>query len=138
MPPFRGRLTASFQSALVRRFPTISAIDLTQILKAVDEVLTKVSFVIRFMALFSILTGLLVLLSSIYQGKFARVRESVLLRTLGASRKVILRIITLEYLLLGALACLAGVGLSVVGAWALARFAFEIPFEPELWRLVIN
>ncbi|MCB0534939.1 MAG: FtsX-like permease family protein [Lewinellaceae bacterium] len=123
--------SAAFQSALVRRFPTVSAIDLTQILKSVDEVLTKVSFVIRFMALFSILTGLLVLLSSIYQGKFARVRESVLLRTLGASRKVILRIIALEYLLLGALACLAGVGLSVVGAWALAYFSFKIPFEPD-------
>jgi hypothetical protein len=72
-----------------------------------------------------------VLLSSIYQGKFARIRESVLLRTLGASRRVILRIIALEYLLLGALACLAGVGLSVLGAWALARFAFKIPFEPD-------
>ncbi len=130
--------SAAFQSALVQRYPTISAIDLTQILKSVDEVLTKVSFVIRFMALFSILTGLLVLLSSIYQGKFARVRESVLLRTLGASQRVILRIITLEYLLLGGLACLAGVGLSVAGAWALARFAFEIPFEPEWMPLVIT
>lgn len=130
--------SAAFQSELVRQFPNISAIDLTQILKSVDEVLKKVSFVIRFMALFSILTGLLVLLSSIYQGKFARVRESVLLRTLGASRKVILRIISLEYLLLGALACLAGVGLSVAGAWALARFAFKIPFEPEWLPLGIT
>ncbi|TNE56726.1 MAG: FtsX-like permease family protein [Bacteroidetes bacterium] len=130
--------SAAFQSELVRRYPTVSAIDLTQILKSVDEILGKVSFVIRFMALFSILTGLLVLLSSIYQGKFARIRESVLLRTLGASRRVILRIISLEYLLLGFLACLAGVGLSVAGAWALARFAFEIPFEPEWLPLVIT
>ncbi|MBK6933137.1 MAG: FtsX-like permease family protein [Saprospirales bacterium] len=130
--------SASFQSALVRRYPNISAIDLTQILKSVDEVLGKVSFVIRFMALFSIFTGLLVLLSSIYQGKFARIRESVLLRTLGASRRIILRIIALEYLLLGALACLAGVGLSVLGAWALARFAFKIPFEPDWLPLALT
>ncbi|MEZ4940912.1 MAG: FtsX-like permease family protein [Saprospiraceae bacterium] len=130
--------SAAFQSDLVRRYPTVSAIDLTQILKSVDEVLSKVSFVIRFMALFSILTGLLVLLSSIYQGKFARVRESVLLRTLGASRKVILRIIALEYLLLGALACLAGIGLSVVGAWALAYFSFKIPFEPDWMPLLVT
>ncbi len=127
--------SARFQSELVRRYPGISAIDLTQILKSVDEVLRKVSFVIRFMALFSILTGLLVLISSIYQSKFARIRESVLLRTLGASRKQILGIISLEYFLLGALACLAGVGLSVIGAWALARFAFKIPFSPEWWPL---
>ncbi|GAB4492568.1 MAG: ABC transporter permease [Saprospiraceae bacterium] len=121
--------SAQFQSELVRRFPGVSAIDLTQILRSVDEVLGKVSFVIRFMALFSILTGLLVLVSSIYQGKFARIRESVLLRTLGASRRQILAINALEYFLLGALACLAGIGLSVAGAWALAKFAFKIPFE---------
>lgn len=121
--------SARFQSELVRRYPGVSAIDLTQILKSVDDVLGKVSFVIRFMALFSILTGLLVLVSSIYQGKFARIRESVLLRTLGASRRQILAINALEYFLLGALACLAGVGLSVAGAWALAKFAFKIPFE---------
>lgn len=128
--------SARFQSELVRRWPGVSAIDLTQILRSVDEVLRKVSFVIRFMAMFSILTGLLVLLSSIYQGKFARIRESVLLRTLGASRRQILSINALEYFLLGALACLAGVGLSVVGAWALAHFAFQIPFEPQWWPLV--
>ena len=128
--------SARFQSELVRLYPSVSAIDLTQILRSVDEVLGKVSFVIRFMAMFSILTGLLVLISSIYQGKFARIRESVLLRTLGASRKQILQINALEYFLLGALACLAGVGLSVAGAWALATWSFHIPFEINWWPLV--
>ena len=130
--------SATFQSEIVRRFPNVSAIDLTQILKSVDEVLGKVSFVIRFMAMFSILTGLLVLISSIYQGKFARIRESVLLRTLGASRRQILMINALEYFFLGALACLAGVGLSVGGAWALAYFAFKIPFEPDWTPLLLT
>lgn len=130
--------SARFQSELVRLYPGISAIDLTQILKSVDEVLGKVSFVIRFMALFSILTGLLVLISSIYQGKFARIRESVLLRTLGASRRQILAINALEYFLLGALACLAGVGLSVIGASALAQFAFKIPFAVQWWPLILT
>jgi putative ABC transport system permease protein len=128
--------SVQFQSDLVQRYPSVSAIDLTQILRSVDEVLRKVSFVIRFMALFSILTGLLVLISSIYQGKYARIRESVLLRTLGASRRQILSINVLEYFLLGALSCLAGVGLSVAGAWALAKWTFKIPFEVEWWPLL--
>ncbi|MBC7775502.1 MAG: FtsX-like permease family protein [Phycisphaerae bacterium] len=128
--------SAKFQSEMVKRYPGVSAIDLTQILRSVDEVLRKVSFVIRFMALFSILTGLLVLFSSIYQSKFARIRESVLLRTLGASRRQILSINALEYFLLGALSCLAGVGLSVAGAWGLAVFAFKIPFQIEWWPLI--
>ena len=130
--------SASLQSDLVRRFPNVSAIDITQILKSVDEVLGKVSFVIRFMAMFSILTGLLVLLSSIYQSKFARIRESVLLRTLGASRRQILWINALEYFMLGTLACMVGTGLSVAGAWALARFAFNIPFSVDIWPLLLT
>lgn len=130
--------SAKFQAAIVRDFPNVSAIDATQILKSVDEVLRKVSFVIRFMAMFSILTGLLVLLSSIYQGKYARMRESVLLRTLGASRRQILSINALEYFLLGSLACLGGLLLSVGGAWALSKFAFEMPFEPDWSPLALT
>ncbi|MEY3249671.1 MAG: hypothetical protein RL742_1714 [Bacteroidota bacterium] len=123
--------SAAFQSRLVQAFPTVSAIDITQILQSVEEILAKVSFVIRFMALFSILTGLLVLISSIYQSKFARIRESVLLRTLGASRRQIRWINGLEYGLVGALACTAGIGLSLIGAWALAEFIFKIPFGAD-------
>ncbi len=129
--------SASFQSKLVKNYPNVSAIDLTQILKSVDEVLNKISFVIRFMAMFSILTGLMVLISSIYQGKYARIRESVLLRTLGASRRQILKINALEYFLLGALACLGGLILSLAGAWALCQFVFEMPFDPDLRPLAV-
>jgi putative ABC transport system permease protein len=113
---------------LVQEYPNISVIDLTQILKSVEEVLSKVSFVIRFMALFSILTGLLVLISSVVLSKYQRIRESVLLRTLGANKKQILWINALEYFLLGALATLTGIGLAAVGTFLLAKFQFEIPF----------
>jgi putative ABC transport system permease protein len=61
----------------------------------------------------------------------------VLLRTLGARRSQILWINGIEYFLLGALACFAGIGLSVAGAWALAAFAFKIPFVPVLWPLLL-
>ena len=125
--------SAAFQQALVRDFPNVSIIDLTTVLKTVGEILDKVSFVIQFMALFSILTGLLVLISSVILSKYQRIRESVLLRTLGASRRQILSINALEYLLLGGLAVLTGVGLSYLSAWVLARFVFDIPFEPDLW-----
>jgi putative ABC transport system permease protein len=120
--------SALYQQELVQEYPNISVIDLTQILKSVEEVLSKVSFVIRFMALFSILTGLLVLISSVVLSKYQRIRESVLLRTLGANKKQILWINALEYFLLGALATLTGIGLAAVGTFLLAKFQFEIPF----------
>ena len=107
--------SATFQRELVQQFPNVSVIDLTQILRSVDEVLGKVSFVIRFMALFSILTGILVLISSVSLSKYQRIRESVLLRTIGASRRQILRINALEYLLLGSLATFTGLILAIIG-----------------------
>ncbi|MEY3369164.1 MAG: hypothetical protein RI973_2319 [Bacteroidota bacterium] len=123
--------SARFQRQLVEQFSNVSVVDLTQILKSAKTVLDKVSFVIRFMALFSILTGLIVLISSVVLSKYQRVRESVLLRTIGAHRRQILAINMLEYFMLGSLASLTGIGLSLAGSFALARWSLEIPFEPD-------
>ena len=130
--------SAKFQRELVKKFANVSVVDLTQILKTVDEVLTKISFVIRFMALFSILTGLMVLISSVYLSKFQRIQESVLLRTIGASRRNILIINGLEYFWLGSLATLTGMGLSTLAAWGLARLVFKIPFDINWLPLFIT
>ncbi|GJM35801.1 MAG: permease [Saprospiraceae bacterium] len=130
--------SAKFQRSLVQQFPNVSVIDLTQILKSVDEVLGKVSFVIRFMAFFSILTGILVLISSVSLSKYQRIQESVLLRTIGASRRQILWINALEYLLLGSLASFTGLLLAVAGTWLLAYFQLGIPFTPNLWPALLT
>ncbi len=124
------------QQSLIRQFPNVSAIDLGLILRTLDDIIAKISFVIRFMAGFSILTGLLVLSSSVVISRYQRVRESVLLRTLGASRAQILRITLVEYGLLGLLAALAGIGLAVLAAWALAVFLFEASFGPAVLPLL--
>jgi len=129
--------SATFQRALVNSYPNVSAIDLGLILKTVDEILEKISFVIRFMALFSIVTGLIVLGSSVVISKYQRIRESVLLRTLGANRRQILFIGLIEYLLLGLLAALSGVVMALAGTWALARYVFESPFTPDLTPLAV-
>ncbi|GAB4021094.1 ABC transporter permease [Spirosoma koreense] len=131
------QVSAQLQRELVRRFPNVSAIDLGLILKTIDEILDQISFVIQFMALFSILTGLLVLASSVVISKYQRLRESVLLRTLGASRNQIFRITALEYGLLGLLAALSGILLSLFGTWALAQFVFEVPYRPNAVPLVV-
>lgn len=122
----------AFQTALVQNFPNVSVVDLSQILKTVDEILGKVAFVVRFMALFSILTGLLVLISSVLLSKYQRIRESVLLRTIGAKRRQILWINGLEYFILGSLATITGLLLALIASWALAYFQLDIPFRPNL------
>ncbi len=133
-----AEIAASYQRTMVQRFPNVSIIDLNLILETLDEIVGKVSFVIRFMAFFSIITGIIVLIGSVIISKYQRIKESVLLRTLGASRKQILSINALEYFFLGSLAALTGVLIALAGSWALAVFYFETPFTPPLWPVIIS
>lgn len=129
--------SARFQQAVVSQFPNISIIDLNLVLKILDDILDKVGFVIQFIAAFSIITGLVVLITSVIISKYQRMQESVLLRTLGANRKQIFAITALEYLFLGALAAATGVILSMAASWALAHYIFETTFTPEWLPVVI-
>ena len=124
--------SAAIQSAAVEAFPNVSAVDVRDVLALVDRVIGRVAFVLRFMALFAVGTGLVVLAGAVRVSLQQRTREAVLLRTMGASRAQVGRILIAEYALLGLLAALTGGVLAVGGAWALARFAFEIPFRPDL------
>lgn len=129
--------SASYQGDVVRSFPNVSVLDLKLILKVLDELLSKISFVIRFMAAFSMLTGWIVLISSVLTSKAQRMQESLLLRTLGASRNQILVITAVEYLFLGTVATGAGMLLAMGGSWALAKFVFQGSFNPSLCPVVL-
>jgi putative ABC transport system permease protein len=129
--------SAHMQREVVKAFPNVSIIDLTLVLRTVDSILGKISFVVRFMAMFTVLTGLLVLVSALVTGRYQRVRESVLLRTLGASRGQILKILVVEYFALGFLAALAGILLAILAAWALAALVFKVSFAVAVLPLLI-
>jgi len=131
-------LSAKFQQELVRNFPNVSAIDLTLILDTVDQVFDKIAFVIRFMALFSVLAGLFVLSGAVINSKYARLKENVLLRTLGAARKQLLQMTIIEFAYLGTFAGLSGSLLALIAGWGLSVFFFEILFFPDLLSLAIT
>jgi len=124
--------SVAFQQDVVRHFPNVSVIDLGLVLSVLDEILGKIGFVINFMSAFSIITGVIVLISSVLISKYQRIQESVLLRTLGGSRKQILFITALEYFFLGALAAATGILLSVSASWGLAVYQFESPFSTDI------
>ena len=129
--------SARFQQAVVSRWPTVSVIDLRLVLDVLDNVLGKIGFVIRFMAGFSILTGVVVLIASVLISKFQRIRESVLLRTLGATRRQVRVILLLEYFFLGALAAATGLVLSIGFGEALAEWTFETTMKVR-WGSVVG
>lgn len=133
--------SAQMQRAVVQKFPNVSTIDLSLVLQTVDNIVSKISFVIRFMALFTVFTGLTVLAAAILTGRYQRARETVLLRTLGANRRQVSQILLVEYLLLGLVASGTAVFLATASSWALARFLFEAPYHfawvPMLSAVVI-
>ncbi|MFL5634248.1 MAG: ABC transporter permease, partial [Gemmatimonadaceae bacterium] len=116
------------QRAVVNRLPNVSSIDLTAIKRTVDRIVGKASLAIRFMALFSLAVAIPVLFSAVSATRRERVREGVLLKTLGATRGQIARILLAEYSLLGVLGGLTGMVLSLVGGWAAVRFIFKTAF----------
>ncbi len=124
--------SAALQQDLVSKFPNVSIIDLRQIFTVVDNILDKVSWVINFMAFFSIFTGIIVLIGSVRTSKYQRIKESVLLRTLGAKNKQILQISAFEYLFLGLLGSLVGLLLALLSSLCLAVFVFKEPFIPSV------
>ncbi len=124
--------TSTLQQEVVRAHPNVSAIDIGLVLESVRSFLDKVAMAVQFMALFSIVTGLIVLASAVAISRFQRIRETVLLRTLGASRRQIRGIQFVEYLWLGLLACMTGLLLAFVASLLLAWFYFDLVFVPDL------
>lgn len=118
--------SAEIQQAVVRGFPNVSAIDLGIIMQTIDGVYTKASFVVEFIALFTVVTGAVVLAGAVLIGRSQRVRESVLLRTLGATKAQVNRIMLAEYLALGTLGAAVGAMLAVGANWALAYYVFDV------------
>jgi putative ABC transport system permease protein len=120
------------QRELAEAFPNVAAIDVTQVQQAVEGIVDRVSRAIRFISLFSLATGALVLLGALATSRYQRVREAVLLKTLGATRRQVLQIACVEYLGLGLLGASTALALAVAAAWALVRFVFEARFSAPL------
>jgi putative ABC transport system permease protein len=131
------RARAEVQRDLVQRYPNVSSLDLGLVQETLDSIVGKVSTVIRFLALFSILGGVIVLIGALTTSRFQRMRESALLKTLGAGRSQIGRILITEYFALGTLAGLTGMLLSVVAGWLLVRFFFEFDYAVPVLRMAL-
>ena len=123
---------ARLQRDAVVKFPDVASLDLTLVQRTIGRVLDKVSTAIRFMAGLSLALGIPVLFSAVSATRRERLREGVLLKVLGATKRQVGRVMLAEYLLLGALGSLAGVLLSVASAWSLMYFVFKQPFVPAV------
>ena len=130
-------VASRFQQALVTDFPNVSLIDLRLVLSTVNTLFEKIGLVVRFLALFSIVTGLVVLAGAVINSKFVRMKENVLLRTIGARTNQLTKITLIEYGYLGIFSALTGMILSLGGGWLLTKFFFEVQFSADVAELLI-
>jgi putative ABC transport system permease protein len=128
----------NLQRDVVIAYPNVSAIDVGQIVGTIRAFLDRITFVIQFIGLFSIITGLIVLAGSAVTSRYQRIRESVLLRTLGAKQIQVIKIQIIEYAFLGILAAFIGLSLSIATSWLIGYFYFGIEFIPNFTILGIE
>jgi len=121
---------------MVMGFPNVSLIDLRLILSTVNELFEKIALVVRFLALFSIVTGLVVLAGAVINSKFVRIKENVLLRTIGARTSQIVKITLIEYGYLGLFSAITALVLSLGGGWLLTKFFFEVQLVANYLELL--
>jgi putative ABC transport system permease protein len=136
-----SRSRAQLQRAVIDLHPNVSTLDLTQVQRAIESILDRVVLAVRFMALFSLVAGAVVLVGAIAASRYQRVREGALLRTLGATRPQLLRILLAEYAVLGVLSSLTAIVLSTLAGFVLVRFVFEGRFGvpgPSMLALVFT
>lgn len=100
------------QNRVVARFPNISVIDITESAKVFSKVMRKLSAIIRFFTSFSIVAGLLIMISAIFATRAARMREAVYFKILGATGGFVRRVFALENMLIGVFSA----GLAMAGA----------------------
>jgi putative ABC transport system permease protein len=115
------------QERVAAAFPNITAIPVRDVLARVTGVLDRIAVAIRLVALFVLGAGLTVMAEALAQSRAQRLYESVVLRTLGATRGRIARAFAVEYGCLGLVAGLGGAATGALTAWLILRFVLDVP-----------
>ena len=119
-------LNAAVQRAVTNAYPNVSILDLGLVIESLDAVFEKAELAVRFIALFTLATGVVVLAGALAAGREQRVREAVLLRTLGASGGQVRTALLAELSALGLMAGMTGALLALGGGAAVAKLVFEV------------
>jgi putative ABC transport system permease protein len=122
---------AALQRITYQRYPTVTVINAAEVLAIIQEVVDQVAIVVRFVAFFAMLAGVIILASSVAGTRFRRIREAAILKTLGATRKRVIAIFSVEFLILGLVAGLMGSLLASGLSRLLLTRMLDAPFRFE-------
>ena len=129
---------ALVQRDLVAKYANVSAIDVREVLAALQGVIDNVTFAVSIVGAVALASGALILIGAVAMTKFQRVYEAAILRTLGASTRVLGTMLALEYTTLGLIAGIIGAVGALALSWAVCRYVFEIDWSPSAPVLVVG
>lgn len=121
---------------LVRQFPNLTVINVAAVLEQLQGLISKMSYAIEFVFAFSLLAGVAVLYAALMATREERVRESTLMRVLGASRKQVVLAMLVEFLCVGLLASVVAMLFTNIAAYYLATLVLHIDYQFNLWLSV--
>jgi len=120
---------ARMQAALVARYPNVSVIDLREVLDTIQSIVDGVTLGVTVVGGLVLFSGMLILIGAVSMTKFQRVYEAAILKTLGASSRLITAMLLLEYGVLGAIAGTVGALGAIALSWAVARYALDLTWH---------
>ncbi|MBW4054844.1 MAG: FtsX-like permease family protein [Proteobacteria bacterium] len=121
---------APLQNRLIARFPNVTVINLTETVKIFARIMEKLSTIIRFFTFISVIAGALIIISSVFATRYARIQEAVYFTILGARSRFVLAVFATENLCLGLVSAVSALLLAQTGAWAICRFALDVSYQP--------
>jgi putative ABC transport system permease protein len=119
------------QRAVVQAFPNVTAINIKDVMENFARILEQLAVAIRAVALFCLLAGGIVMAGALAATRYRRLYESVILKSLGATRGLIAGAFAVEYALVGTVAGLIGTVLATVLSWALLSYVLDLSWAPE-------
>ncbi len=134
--PAEADARARLQFELVSRYPNISAIDARDVIARIQSVVDNIVLAISIVGGIALASGVLILVGAVAMTKFQRVYEAAILRTLGASTRMLTTVVALEYSALGLLAGLIGALGSLALSWAVTKFLLDIAWKPAPFLLL--
>jgi putative ABC transport system permease protein len=118
-------------------FPAISAVRVREALKAIDDIVSQLALAIRASSALALVASLLVLAGALAATARTRQQESVILKTLGATRTTLLKAMLVEYAALGGIAVVFGLICGTIGAGAVVVRIMNLDFMVP-WPAIVS
>ncbi|MGC1454694.1 MAG: FtsX-like permease family protein [Nitrospirota bacterium] len=122
-------LVPALQNRMATRFPNVSIIDVTETISVFSRIMTRLSRIVNFFTLFSVAAGVLIIVSSVFATRYARVQEAVFFTILGARPRFVLAVFAAENLLIGLASGLLAVVLSQTTTFIICKYALDVPYS---------